>query len=122
MIYLVIFICIALAESCPKNIHSVDSLPGASGSIHPCQYAGYLDVRNATKFPKETHKLFYWFFRHSDQSKPLVIWMNGGPGSSSMFAVFLEGGPLRVTKTDSTFNITAAELTWTHHYHVVYLD
>lgn len=81
---------------CPQNEHTIDSLPGASGSLHACQYAGFLDVRNATKFPDEKHKIFYWFFRHSDVTKPVVVWMNGGPGASSMFAVFLENGPLRV--------------------------
>lgn len=32
---------------------------------------------------------------------PLVVWINGGPGSSSMFGLFLENGPLRVTKSGS---------------------
>jgi len=29
---------------------------------------------------------------------PLVIFLNGGPGSSSMIALFTENGPLRVQK------------------------
>jgi hypothetical protein len=63
------------SSSCPSNAHSISSLPYASGSLHSCQYAGYLDVRNMTKFPDETHKIFYWFFRHSDATKPVVVWM-----------------------------------------------
>jgi carboxypeptidase D len=39
-----------------------------------------------------------------------------------MFGVFLENGPLRVSKTDTSFEVTAAELSWAHHYHVIYVD
>ena len=46
------------------------------------------------------HNLFYWLFK-SDKARtdaPLVLWINGGPGSSSMFGLFVENGPLRVAR------------------------
>ena len=46
------------------------------------------------------HNLFYWLFK-SDKARtdaPLVLWINGGPGSSSMFGLFVENGPLRVVR------------------------
>jgi len=44
--------------------------------------------------------LFYWLFRDPNRSTsvPLVIWLNGGPGSTSMFGLFAENGPLRVIR------------------------
>lgn len=43
--------------------------------------------------------LFYWYF-HSPNDKnndfPVTMWLNGGPGSSSMIGLFTENGPLRV--------------------------
>lgn len=47
------------------------------------------------------NKFFYWLFPRPgsleklDVGVPLVINMNGGPGSTSMNSVFMEAGPLR---------------------------
>jgi len=56
---------------------------------------------------------FYWLFQTTDtwsSNTPLVIYMNGGPGSTSMNALFMETGPFRVTQSDPTdmdsFNVT----------------
>ena len=70
------------------------------------------------------HNLFYWLFKHPDASKPLLLWINGGPGATSMFGLFLENGPLRVNKTGDAdeFKLYAPEQAWTDDYNVVFLD
>lgn len=59
-------------------------------------YAGTIQVAATA----EQNNLFYWLFKNtslpSDATTPLVLWLNGGPGASSMFGLFLENGPLRV--------------------------
>ena len=112
---------------CPSNEHSVDpaALPYSSPSNLPeCMYAGTLATGDLSK--EVDSNMFYWFFRQST-SGPLILWINGGPGSSSMFGLFLENGPLRVTRNgtgDDDFEIKMTEESWAriNDYNVIYLD
>jgi len=62
----------------------------------PCMYSGTLNV---SMTEEQDHNLFYWHFKNTTVTDaPLVVWINGGPGSSSMFGLFLENGPIRLSK------------------------
>ncbi|PON20892.1 carboxypeptidase cpdS precursor [Trichoderma gamsii] len=58
-------------------------------------YAGNLPISNKRN---ESDELFFWFFPTVNQEyqddKEIVIWLSGGPGCSSMMALFLENGPI----------------------------
>ena len=86
-------------------------------------YAGTFNVSltNSTN-----HNLFYWLFRNTSLSRPpLVIWLNGGPGASSEFDVFLENGPLLITRngtTTSDFILGLRKGSWGDVADVLFLD
>ena len=71
----------------------------------PCMYSG--ELRSS-----ETHAnyLFYWLAprpadlaegKYNADSSPLIVYLNGGPGSTSMNALWTGNGPLRVAQTGS---------------------
>ncbi|KAF2012646.1 alpha/beta-hydrolase [Aaosphaeria arxii CBS 175.79] len=83
--------------------------------------AGSLDdlgVRNQT-YEINT---FFWFFesRKDPENAPLSIWMNGGPGSSSMLGLMRELGPCFVhSDSNSTY---LNEWSWNNEVNMLFLD
>jgi vitellogenic carboxypeptidase-like protein len=54
-----------------------------------------------------------------DIDAPILLWLQGGPGASSMMALFLEHGPY-VVRSDLT--LKTRPFAWTDKYSVLYLD
>ncbi|RHN64413.1 putative carboxypeptidase D [Medicago truncatula] len=83
------------------NVESYESdriidLPGQPSTPPISHFSGYINVN-------EDHgrALFYWFFEAQSQpsNKPLLLWLNGGPGCSSIGGgAVVEIGPLLVNK------------------------
>ncbi|EPS39683.1 hypothetical protein H072_6537 [Dactylellina haptotyla CBS 200.50] len=78
------------------------------------QYSGYLDDN------EEDNHLFYWFFEsHSNPSKdPILLWLNGGPGYSSIAAVVQGAGPT-VFKNGK---LQENPFSWNNHASILFLD
>ncbi|CEP00722.1 hypothetical protein PBRA_001776 [Plasmodiophora brassicae] len=89
----------------------VHDLPGL-GPTDTVQYAGYVDL-------DEQSAMFYWAFEHADKTRPLVIWLQGGPGSSSLFGLFTENGPYTV---DEHLRLHKREHSWLRHASLLYVD
>ncbi|XP_076917951.1 serine carboxypeptidase-like 34 [Bidens hawaiensis] len=82
------------------------------------QYAGYVTVN-------ETHgrALFYWFFEaeESPEKKPLLLWLNGGPGCSSIgYGGMEELGPFVAEK--DTFKLRLNNYAWNKAANLLFLE
>ncbi|KAK8303820.1 hypothetical protein V6Z11_D04G177600 [Gossypium hirsutum] len=80
----------------------VVELPGQP-AVEFKQYAGYVTVN-------ESHgrALFYWFFEATSkpEKKPLLLWLNGGPGCSSIgYGEAEELGPFFTQKDEQTLKL-----------------
>nr|GEZ37980.1 serine carboxypeptidase-like 27 [Tanacetum cinerariifolium] len=84
----------------------IHSLPGQPTNVTFNQYSGYITVDK-----KQGRALFYWLVEASNgpaSSKPLVLWLNGGPGCSSIaYGAFEEVGPFRVGPDGKTLSLKA---------------
>ncbi|KAJ1833605.1 hypothetical protein LPJ63_002649 [Coemansia sp. RSA 2711] len=82
------------------------------------QYSGYMDIA------PDKH-LFYWFFEARNQRQPrhltpLVLWLNGGPGCSSLSGLLSGVGPCHVgSDSNST---TTNPYSWNTNVNILFLD
>ncbi|KAG5063891.1 hypothetical protein JHK85_005074 [Glycine max] len=90
-----------LAAAVPKEQEQdrISALPGQP-RVAFSQFSGYVTVNE-----QHGRSLFYWFTESptSPQNKPVVLWLNGGPGCSSVaYGASEEIGPFRINKTGSS--------------------
>ncbi|PIA14990.1 peptidase S10, serine carboxypeptidase [Coemansia reversa NRRL 1564] len=89
-------------------------------------YSGHITVRTWTPpgaLPDSGQaKLFYWYFpaiAPKIEKPPLLLWLQGGPGSSSMIGLFTEMGPLELTDDGEFFR---RNVTWANEYDLLFVD
>ncbi|XP_011312849.1 venom serine carboxypeptidase [Fopius arisanus] len=79
-------------------------------------YSGYLTVDK-----KLNSNMFFWFFpaRVDQKSAPVVLWLQGGPGATSLYGLFTENGPFMVTKK---LTLAMRKYTWSINHNLLYID
>eukprot|EP00656_Telonema_subtile_P017623 TRINITY_DN1947_c0_g1_i2.p1 TRINITY_DN1947_c0_g1~~TRINITY_DN1947_c0_g1_i2.p1 ORF type:complete len:177 (-),score=27.96 TRINITY_DN1947_c0_g1_i2:141-671(-) len=84
---------------------AVPSLPDY-GAPPSRQWSGFLNGKGTAAAPgcattEAECMLHYWYAEAEEDpaNKPVVLWLNGGPGSSSILGMLQEHGPLIVNST-----------------------
>ena len=98
-----------------QDVRAVSKV-GPIAGITATSYAGLITTNasaNAEAF------FWYWPALSGNASAPVLLWLQGGPGSSSLFGAFVEIGPYRVTAAGLP---TPNAFSWCNEYNVVFLD
>lgn len=105
---------VALSGAAPAG-DEVKSLPGINFAVDFQHYSGYLNG-------SPTHKLHYWFVlsQNNPATDPVLLWLNGGPGCSSLIALMEENGPFRVKDFGQT--VYENVYSWNKVANVLYLE
>ncbi|XP_050530388.1 venom serine carboxypeptidase-like [Daktulosphaira vitifoliae] len=92
--------------------------------FHPqtvTSYSGYF-----TTSKEFNSNLFFWFFPASclyhSKEAPLIIWLQGGPGASSMFGVFKEIGPFLCSFNGRNYTVSENPLSWHSNNSLLFID
>lgn len=101
-----------------QNSDRVLNLPGQTFDVSFAHYSGYVTVNEDSG-----KALFYWFFEavEDPSSKPLVLWLNGGPGCSSIaYGEAEEIGPFHIKEDGKTLYLNA--YSWNQVANILFLD
>ncbi|EGY16142.1 carboxypeptidase cpdS [Verticillium dahliae VdLs.17] len=82
-------------------------------------YAGLLPISQS---PNEERELYFWFFPSTNPQAgdEVVIWLNGGPGCSSLIGLLTENGPF--LWQEGTLAPTPNSYSWTNLTNVIWIE
>ncbi|XP_039764570.1 venom serine carboxypeptidase-like [Pararge aegeria] len=80
-------------------------------------YAGYLTVNK-----EYNANLWFWYFPVAEKSveeTPWIIWLQGGPGASSLYGLFTEIGPFTIS---DDYRIDEKKYSWGKNHSLLFID
>ena len=132
MLKLAALLATAAVASAAIATDEITSLPGWTGALPSKQYSGYLEVPGSKGGVYGTGKkvrrrllcccycdanapskfYHYWFVTSEGAPKtdPVGLWLNGGPGSSSLIGFLTENGPFELNDASLPKNAPAGAI------------
>ena len=88
-------LALAIVEVPRADDHLITSLPGFEGDLLVKHYSGLEELDGAGSFT-DSVQMHYWLAESAGKpaTDPLIVWLQGGPGGSSLNGAFTEMGPL----------------------------
>jgi len=114
-VFVVFVALVGMALSQNPTADKITSLPLWTGNLGN-QYSGYINLPGGKN-------LHYWFVESftNSASAPVVLWLNGGPGCSSLDGYFYEMGPIHFGK-NSTLSLVPNPYSWTGLANMIFLE
>ncbi|KAK6270934.1 hypothetical protein POUND7_008032 [Theobroma cacao] len=118
---LVFFCCTRFCSSFgDQNLDKITELPGQPKNVEFNQYSGYVTVNE-----QAGRALFYWLIElpvsRSPETRPLVLWLNGGPGCSSLaYGAAEEIGPFHIRPDGRTLYLN--RYAWNNLANMLFLE
>ena len=92
------------------------------------QFSGYITLPPNTLQPSQGNYMvntFFWFIeaRQLPESAPLTVFINGGPGTSSLVGLFQEVGPCQVVEVaQGRLGTIARDWGWDRSSNIIFID
>jgi serine carboxypeptidase-like clade 2 len=111
-----ILILIVYGMAAPQaDLVNLSALPGMPPYDTPI-YSGYLNISD----DKQMHYVFLQSQTDTFPSDPIILWLNGGPGCSSLIGWLNENGPF--VFPDGSIQLEANNQSWNLFANVLYLE
>lgn len=90
------------------------AVPPLKGTVK--SYAGFLTVNQ-----KYQSNMFFWYFpaEKNPENAPVVLWLQGGPGATSLYGLFEEHGPFYVKPIRG---LRMRDYYWSQVVNIIYID
>lgn len=102
----------SLVDACKYHESLCDKTPFLS-------YSGHVPISNGSS-------LFYWYFVPQGVTlaldSPLILWLQGGPGSSSMTGALFEIGPMTLDSSAQIVLRDDVEYSWASKFPMLFVD
>lgn len=100
-LFLLVGACYCLSDT-DQERDRISYLPGQPANVDFSQYSGYVTVNE-----QAGRALFYWLIESPEsqnpEERPLLLWLNGGPGCSSIaYGAAEEIGPFHINADGKT--------------------
>ncbi|KAJ1698575.1 hypothetical protein LUZ63_007087 [Rhynchospora breviuscula] len=111
------FLACTIAAVDEQELDMISALPGQP-PVAFRQFSGYVTVNK-----EHGRALFYWLTEATGhaEKKPLVLWLNGGPGCSSVaYGASEEIGPFRIKQNGTSLYLN--KYTWNREANLLFLE
>ena len=111
--FLLVFVSLLAISLCAVQEDLLKSVPGYGADFNTSVYSGYLNTANNSR---QLHYVFVESVKGKNNSDPVTLWLNGGPGCSSMIGIhrLTQDSCRRSAPTSSRTEKTTKKVTTSH--------